>query len=309
MLFKNRQKVLLLVDGNNYLFRGAYATPEMTNSDGMKTNAIKGFFNILMADIYVLKPTHVVIAFDKGRKDKHGRLNWRIRLYPEYKANRHSGGEIPEEVLAVYEQAAYLKKLLKAIGIRCSSVRGEEADDIIGTLATVFSKKGYKVLISSKDKDFAQLVNESVGIVLAESRKIIHEDGVFDKFGVYPEQVIDFLTLQGDKSDNVPGVDKCGAKTAAKLLAKHRTLKNVIKHRSEMTPALKKNFNKARPHFKLMSRIVKIKTNMALKTDAKVCRFPSEIKDMKKFKSLCAYLRLKQTEKQILQMVKRNGAS
>lgn len=295
------KKTLLLIDGNNYLYRGAFATPPLTSRSGQPTNAIKGFMNILLADIYKVRPSHLVVTFDKG-----GRRNWRKKIYPEYKANRElQPGEEPNQVIVdAMAQFPTLRKLLRSIGIRTSGIRGHEADDIIGTLATMFELKGYRVIISSKDKDFAQLVNENVNMMVAESRTFLDADGIKEKFGVYPHQIIDYLALLGDGADNIPGVFKCGPKTAAKLLAEHKTLKRVIRNKHTMTPALLKNFEAVEHMFPLTKQLLKIKTDIRLKTTIANSRFPNEIVDEDLFLEICHELNLKQTAKQIQRLFK-----
>jgi DNA polymerase-1 len=291
-------KRVLLVDGNNYLCRGGFATPPLTDKKGNPTNAIKGFMAILMADITKLKPSHVVVTWDKG-----GKKNWRKELYPEYKGNRKKGKEMPQAMIDILAQAHPLRKLLKTVGIRTSCRAGEEADDIIGTLAVQFGDDGYHVIIGSKDKDFAQLVNENINMLVAESRELLNDDGIKAKFGVWPEQIQDYLVLQGDGIDNIPGVFRCGGVTAAKLLTAHQDLKGIKKNKHSMTPALLKNYEAAEPLFKLTKQLVKIKTDLPLKTSSSNCKLPSEIEDEERFSTMCYRLNLKQTEVQIRKLL------
>lgn len=295
------RKLLLLIDGNNWLFRGGYATPPLNDLEGNPTNAVKGFLAILMADITKLKPTHVVVTWDKG-----GAVNWRKKLYPEYKGNRPKGSEMPQAMVDILSQAPILRKLLKAIGVRTSCRAGEEADDIIGTLATSFAAKGYDIIIGSKDKDFAQLVTDGPGfgegaitMLVAESRSLLNEAGIIEKFGVHPKQIKDYLVLQGDGADNIPGVFRCGGATAAKLLNQHKNLKGVIKNKATMTPALLKNFEAVEHLFPLTRKLVTIKTDLPLKTSEANCKLPIEVANEKRFSRMCHELNLKQTEVQL----------
>lgn len=299
---KKERKVLLVADGNNMLCRGGYATPPLTDREGNPTNAIKGFLNILIADIKKVKPTHVVVAWDKG-----GAVNWRKKLYPEYKGNRPKGAEMPQALVDILSQTKPLRKLLKTIGIRTSCRAGVEADDIIGTLATTFEADGYEVVVSSKDKDFGQLVTDNVRMMVAvgsDSRTLLGPDGIKEKFGVYPEQIQDYLTLMGDGVDNIPGVYKCGPATAAKLLTAHVNLKGVIKNKASMTPALLKNFEAVEHLFPLTKKLVKLKLDIPLKTTASNCKLPEELFDEERFTLMCHRLNLKQTEQQLLRLLR-----
>lgn len=298
---KKYKGTVLLCDGNNMVCRGGFATPPLSDINGNPTNAIKGFMNILIADIYKVKPTHVVVAWDKG-----GAVNWRKKLYPEYKGNRAKGSEMPQAMVDILSQTRPLRKLLKTIGIRTSCRAGVEADDIIGTLATTFSQDNYKVIINSRDKDFGQLVTDNVKMMIAvgtDKRAFLDEEGIKEKFGVWPEQIQDYLVLQGDGVDNIPGVYKCGPATAAKLLTAHVDLKGVIANKALMTPALLKNFNEAQPMFKLTKKLVVIKTDIPLKTSEENCKVPIDIFDEERFSRLCHKLNLKQTEAQIRRLI------
>jgi DNA polymerase I len=293
-----KKKTILLVDGNNYLMRGFWATPPLTNHKGEPTAGIKGFFNILIADIYTLQPTHVVVAFDMG-----GRTNWRKKLYPEYKGNRDKT-KTSEAYLAAISQIDPLKNLLKHIGIRTCGIRGHEADDLIGTLAVSFSDLGYKVIVGSKDKDFAQLVNSKVNILISESRELLDPKGIKERFGVHPKQIVDYLALLGDGADNIPGVYKCGPKTAAKLLSEHSDLTTIMKNRkTALTPKLLEEFNAVRKMFPLTKQLLTIKTDITLKTNERNARLPTFIYDEEKFVKSCKYLNLVQTEKQIRKLI------
>jgi len=306
MATKKQKANVLLIDGSNYLYRGGYAVPPLSTKDGKHTNAIKGFMNILIADIHVLRPTHVIVAWDVK-----GGSAWRRELYPEYKGTRLRGKDTPQIVKDISSQAKPLRKLLKAIGIRCSLLTGQEADDILGTLAVTFSTEGHSVIISSKDKDFAQLVTDgqgdsySVNMLVAESRSLLDEAGIKKKFGVRPSQIIDYLALQGDGADNIPGIKGCGGATAAKLLVAHKTLKGVIKNKKSLTPKLLENFEAVEHMFPLTKKLIKIKTDLNLKTTLKNSALPKEIFDEVRFNKICKDLELAVTQKQILQAIKR----
>jgi DNA polymerase I len=293
---KRTKKRVLIIDGNNYLMRAGFATSPMSNKKGFPTNAIRGFFNILLADIYHLNPSHLIVTFDRG-----GKKNWRKIIYPEYKGNRNK--EPNPAMDEIFLQQPYIKKLLRYIGIRSCQIKGVEADDLIGTLALYFEDLGFHVVIASKDKDFAQLVTPNVNMLVAESRNLLDEDGIFNKFGVYPSQIIDFLALQGDGSDNIPGIHKCGGKTAAKLLSKYKNLKGVVKNRKELTPALQKNLNSVKHLFPLTTKLLTIKTDFSLKTNESNSELPSVLANEDKYHKLIRQLELTHTSNQILRMV------
>ena len=292
---------LLLVDGNNWLCRGHYATPTLTTKDGTKTNGIKGFFNILLADINTIEPTHVVVAFDSK-----GGSKWRRELYPDYKGNRiPKDKKGSQDIIDIAAQGKPLRSLLKSIGIRTSKATGQEADDLIGTIAVDFAAAGFHVIIGSKDKDFAQLVNVNINMLIPATRTLLDPEGIKEKFGVWPEQIIDYLALLGDKADNIPGVEKCGPVTAAKLLVQHETLEGIRKNKDSMTPALRKNFELVEHRFTLNKKLLKIKTDLNLLTTIESAEMPKETVNTEKFNSLCHHLNLKQTQTQIIRTLQR----
>lgn len=290
------QKKALIIDGNNYLNRGHWGTPPLTNSDGMQTNGILGFINILLADLEALDPNYLAVTFDKG-----GKPNWRKELYPDYKANREArkaDAKIAEQMQMIYAQKPYLSALLRYIGIRVSSVAGQEADDIIGTLCTRFTESDVLSIIGSKDKDFAQLVSKSVVMLDAKDRTLIDVEGIKRIYGVHPKQIVSYLALLGDTSDNIPGVKGCGEKTAAKLLQEHKTLKGVNK--AVLTPKLRSNFNLVRSNFNLTRKLLTIKTDLELGTRLQDCVVPTQISDPEKFNQLCNALSLNTVKRSLL---------
>ncbi|MGB1298986.1 MAG: DNA polymerase, partial [Psychrobium sp.] len=201
-----KENPFVLVDGSSYLFRAFFAPPHLTNSKGEATGAVYGVINMLRSLINQYQPTNMVVVFDaKGP-------TFRNDLYSEYKANRPP---MPDDLRIQIEP---LHKLIKAMGIPLISIPGVEADDVIGTLATQASKQGIHTLISTGDKDMAQLVDENTTLINTMTNTILDRDGVVEKFGVPPELIIDFLGLMGDSSDNIPGVPKVGEKTALGML-------------------------------------------------------------------------------------------
>ncbi|WP_051997619.1 DNA polymerase I [Paraglaciecola polaris] len=196
----------ILVDGSSYLFRAFHGMPPLTNSKGQDTGAVYGVINMLRSLIKQFNPTHIAVVFDAKGK------TFRDEIYSEYKANRPS---MPEELRSQIEP---LHKIIKAMGLPIIVESGVEADDVIGTLADQASKLGIPTLISTGDKDMAQLVNEHVTLINTMNNHVMDPQGVVEKFGIPPELVIDFLALKGDKVDNIPGVPGVGDKSALGLL-------------------------------------------------------------------------------------------
>lgn len=196
----------ILVDGSSYLFRAFYAPPHITTSAGEPTGAIFGVVNMLRSLIKKYKPSHMAVVFDAKGK------TFRNDMYEEYKANRPP---MPDDLRS---QIAPLHAIVKALGLPLLCIDAVEADDVIGTLAQQAGDQGRFTLISTGDKDMAQLVNEHVMLINTMTNTLLDEAGVKDKFGVEPKQIIDYLALMGDSSDNIPGLPKVGEKTALAML-------------------------------------------------------------------------------------------
>ncbi|MCS5712736.1 DNA polymerase I [Candidatus Berkiella aquae] len=217
-----KNKKLVLVDGSSYLFRAYHALPPLTNSKGMPTGAVYGVLNMLRRLMQDEKPDFVAVIFDTKAK------NFRHQLYEAYKANRTV---MPDELQV---QIAPLHKAIRAMGLPLIAIEGYEADDIIGTLALHATNAKWRTVISTGDKDMAQLVNESVVLVNTMTSSVLDEKNVLAKFGVAPKQIVDYLTLVGDPVDNVPGIPKVGPKTAAKWLQEYETLDNLVNRAQEI---------------------------------------------------------------------------
>ncbi|MDO5531653.1 5'-3' exonuclease H3TH domain-containing protein, partial [Sutterella sp.] len=195
---------LLLIDGSNYLFRAFHALPPLTTSKGEPTGALKGFLGMLSRVAGLAKADRAAVVFDApGKTFRHER-------FPQYKANRPP---MPEELRVQIEP---LQEIIRALGWPLLIVPGIEADDVIGTLATMARREGMEAVIATGDKDLSQLVGEGVTLLNTMNTKFYDRDGVIEKYGVPPERIIDYLALMGDKVDNVPGIKGCGPKTAAK---------------------------------------------------------------------------------------------
>src|SRR5687767_13330772 len=220
----NPEKTLLLVDGSSYLYRAFHALPGLKSpKTGEPTGAIYGVLNMLRKLATDYKPAALACVFDARGK------TFRDAEYAEYKANRTP---MPDE-LGV--QVAPLHEAVKALGWPMLIVDGVEADDVIATLAEEAKRDGWRIVISTGDKDFAQLVEPRVTLVNTMSNELLDIEGVKRKFGVPPEKFLDYLTLIGDQIDNIPGVDKVGPKTAAKWIEKYGSLEGVLEHAGEIT--------------------------------------------------------------------------
>ena len=209
---------IVLVDGSSYLYRAYHALPKLTSSRGEPTGAIHGVLNMIAKLMAEENTEHFVVVFDAPGK------TFRDDLYPEYKANRDA---MPDDLR---EQIQPLLDTIPAMGLPLLYIGGVEADDVIGTLSRQAAEAGMDVLVSTGDKDMTQLVNDRVTIVNTMTGAVLDRDGVKEKFDVFPEQIIDWLALVGDSSDNIPGVPKVGAKTAAKWLNEYGSADGIVKN-------------------------------------------------------------------------------
>ena len=245
-------KTLLLVDGSSYLYRAFHALPELRNPRGEPTGAIYGVVNMLRRLAADHKAAARACVFDaKGR-------TFRDDEYPQYKANRAS---MPEDLVA---QIAPIHEAVGALGWPVLAVEGVEADDVIATLAEQAKARGWACIVSTGDKDLAQLVDASVTLVNTMSNERLDIEGVKQKFGVSPAQFVDYLTLVGDVVDNVPGVEKVGPKTAAKWIAQYGSLDNVVAHAAEIPGVVGENLRKSLDWLPKARRLLTVKRDVAL---------------------------------------------
>ena len=245
-------KPLVLVDGSSYLYRAFHALPPLTNSAGEPTGAVYGVANMLRRLLGDYDPEHVAVVFDaKGP-------TFRDELYAEYKAHRPP---MPDDLKAQVEP---LHALVRAMGFPLLMVEGVEADDVIGTLAVQARAAGMPVIISTGDKDMAQLVVPGITLVNTMSETTMDAAGVVEKFGVPPSLIIDYLALIGDTSDNVPGVPKVGPKTAVKWLQEYGTLANLMAHADEIKGKVGDNLRESLKHLPLWRELVTIKCDVPL---------------------------------------------
>lgn len=245
---------LILVDGSSYFFRAFHALPPLTNTKGQPTGAIYGVVNMIRRLIKSHQPKQLIVIFDAPGK------TFRDEWYPEYKAHRPP---TPPDLSSQFEP---LVAFLKAMGIPVLTIDGVEADDVIGTLSVEAEKAHIPVLISTSDKDMAQLVNPHVTLINTMTDQRYDSNGVYEKFGVYPHQMIDYLTLVGDSSDNIPGVPKCGPKTAVKWLTQYHSLDTLIEHADEISGKIGESLRAAMPTLELSKRLVTIQTDLTLPT-------------------------------------------
>ncbi|MCE4300046.1 DNA polymerase I [Xanthomonas hortorum pv. vitians] len=243
---------LVLIDGSSYLYRAFHALPPLTNAQGEPTGALFGVVNMLRATLKE-RPAYVAFVVDAPGK------TFRDDLYADYKANRPS---MPDDLRA---QVQPMCDIVHALGIDILRIDGVEADDVIGTLALQAAADGLSVTISTGDKDFAQLVRPGIELVNTMSgSRMDSDEAVIAKFGVRPDQIVDLLALMGDTVDNVPGVDKCGPKTAAKWLAEYDSLDGVIANADKIKGKIGENLRAALPRLPLNRELVTIKTDVTL---------------------------------------------
>jgi DNA polymerase-1 len=243
---------LILIDASSYFFRAFHALPPLTNSKGQPTGAVYGVANMIKKLIREYQPEELAVVFDA--KGKTFRDEW----YSEYKAHRPA---MPEELSSQFQP---LIELLETMGLPLLIVEGVEADDVIGTLAHQATEQGISVIISTGDKDIAQLVNDQVTLINTMNNTLMDVAGVKEKFGVTPEQIIDYLTLIGDTSDNIPGVTKCGPKTAVKWLNEYKTLDNLLSNSDKITGKIGDYLRASIPQLALSKKLVTIKTDVVL---------------------------------------------
>ena len=241
---------LLLVDGSSYLYRAFHALPDLRSSDGRPTGAIYGVLNMLQKLIKSERPDYLSVVFDTPVK------TFRHDIFPEYKANRQ---KTPEDLIAQIEP---LHQAIINLGLPLIAVDGVEADDVIGTLAMEAEKKNIKTLIATGDKDMAQLVTDNIHLIDTMKDIRMGPREVLEKFGILPERFIDYLTLAGDTSDNIPGVEKVGPKTAIKWINEYGSLEGVIQNADQIKGKIGDNLNAALDQLDLFKTLVTIKCDV-----------------------------------------------
>ena len=243
---------IILVDGSSYLYRAYHALPPLTNSKNQPTGAIKGVISMIKKILIDHPESPLAVVFDaKGKTFRH-------EMYSEYKANRPP---MPEDLV---QQIEPIHKIISLMGIKLIMIPGVEADDVIGTLAEQAREKKLNTVISTGDKDMTQLVCENVSVVNTMSGELLNENGVLKKFGVGPDLITDYLALIGDKSDNVPGVDKVGPKTAVKWLNEYNDIEGIKKNAESIGGKVGENLRSSIEMLDLAHELVRIKTDVPL---------------------------------------------
>jgi DNA polymerase-1 len=277
-------KSLVLIDGSSYLYRAFYALPGLTAPSGQPTGAIYGVLMMLHKLIKDERPNLLGIVFDAPGK------TFRHELFPEYKANR---ARTPEDLIIQIEP---LLAAIKNLGLPLMRVNGVEADDVIGTLAKEAEQRGMNTLIATSDKDFTQLVSDKITLLDTMKNRLTDRSGVIEKFGLPPEQIIDFLTLSGDASDNIPGVPTVGPKTAVKWLQQYSSLAGVIEHAEEISGKVGEALRESIPRLNLYQQLATIDCSLELDrtVDDLVIRESKDDELFAQFKNLGLHALIKQ---------------
>jgi len=260
-LITNPDSPFILVDGSSYLFRAFHAMPPLTNSKGQATGAIFGVINMLGKLLEQYQPEKIAVVFDAKGK------TFRNDMYAEYKAHRPP---MPDELRTQIEP---LHEIVKAFGLPLLVIEGVEADDVIGTLAQQATDAKHDTLISTGDKDMAQLVNEHVTLINTMNDALSTPETVLEKFGVRPDQIIDYLALMGDSADNIPGIPKCGPKTAVKWLQAHGTIDRLLENASMIGGKIGENLRNNLDQLALSRELTTIKLD---------CELPFNLKDIQR---------------------------
>ncbi len=276
---------LVLVDGSSYLYRAYHALPKLTSSRGEPTGAVHGVLNMIQKLVREHDTEHFVVVFDAPGK------TFRDEMFEEYKANRPP---MPDDLRAQIEP---LLEAVTAMGLPLLRIEGVEADDVIGTLCRQGAAANMQVLVSTGDKDMAQLVNDDVTLVNTMTGSVLDRDGVKKKFDVYPEQIIDYLALVGDSADNIPGVPKVGAKTAARWLNQHGSVSEIVAHADEITGKVGESLRENLQQLELSQKLATIRLEVELP------QLPTELKrstpDVATLRSLFQRLEMRQFLRQL----------
>lgn len=257
----NPKAPFILVDGSSYLFRAFHAMPPLTNSKGHATGAIFGVINMIGKLLEQYQPERIAVVFDAKGK------NFRHEMYEDYKAHRPP---MPDELRIQIEP---IHQIIKALGIPLLVIDGVEADDVMGTLAHQATEAKMDALLSTGDKDMAQLVNEHITLINTMNDTLMTPEKVLEKFHVKPEQIIDYLALMGDSSDNIPGIPKCGPKTAAKWLEEYGTIENLINHADKIKGKIGESLRDNLDQLKLSQQLTTIRID---------CDLPIHLSDIKR---------------------------
>ena len=243
---------LVLLDASGYLFRAYHALPKLSNSRGEPTGALVGVLNMIRSLCERYQPRYIGVVFDAPGP------TFRNALFADYKTNR------PEMPADLREQIDPLREIVRALGLPLLIIPEVEADDVLGTLATRAETAGLRTLISTGDKDLAQLVTDRIHLINTMSDSLLDPDGVREKFGVPPERIVDYLSLMGDSIDNIPGVPKCGPKTAVKWLGEYGDLDGVMAHADQIGGKVGENLRESLSQLPLARQLTTIKRDVEL---------------------------------------------
>ena len=272
------EKRLIIIDGNSIINRAFYALPDMSNSEGLKTNAIFGFVRMMFKIIEDYQPTHMSVAFDKKAP------TFRHKQYADYKAGRK---KMPDELA---QQLQPLKDLLDKFNINRLELEGYEADDLIGTVARLGEENDFKVYIVTGDKDAIQLASHKTTILITKNGvgevEEYNYDSVLERYEMTPTQFIDLKVIMGDKSDNIPGVPGVGEKTGIKLLKQYSTIENLIEHTDELKGSIKKKIEENKDLALMSKELATIITNVPIEVKLEDLEYGDYNKDdvVEKFK-------------------------
>lgn len=247
-----QKKPFILVDGSSYLYRAFHAMPSLSNSKGLPTGAIYGVANMLRKLLADYTPEHIAVVFDAKGK------TFRDELYDQYKANRKA---MPPELI---QQIEPIHALVRAMGLPILMIEGVEADDVIGTLAKQAAQQNINTLISTGDKDLAQLVDQHITLVNTMTNSVLNSESTVEKFGIPPELIVDYLALVGDSVDNIPGVPQVGPKTAVKWLQQYGSLDNLVTHAEEIKGKVGENLRASLGQLPLAKTLATIKLDVSL---------------------------------------------
>ncbi|ACN98808.1 DNA polymerase I [Sulfurihydrogenibium azorense Az-Fu1] len=257
-------KKLLLVDGSSYLYRAYYALPPLSAPDGTPTGAIYGFVRMLLKLISTFNTPYIAVVFDRPEKTV------RHKIYKEYKATRK---ETPNDLQV---QIPKIKEIIKLLGIKILEIPGYEADDIIATLSKKAENRSFEVIIVTPDKDMNQLIDQHIKIFNPMKEEIVDTQKVIEKYGVSPQQFIDYLVLVGDSIDNIPGIKGVGPKTAASLLQEFGSIDRILENKDKLKGKLKESFAAvSKEDIQLVRSLVKLHQDIDI---------PVEIESLKKDK-------------------------
>lgn len=280
-------KPIILIDGSSYLYRAFHAMPSLTNSKGFPTGAIYGMVNMLRKLLSEYDPTNIAVVFDAKGK------TFRDDLYEKYKANRKA---MPDELVRQIEP---IHTIIKAMGLPILMVEGVEADDVIGTLAKQAAQQKQDILISTGDKDLAQLVDQHITLVNTMTDTVLKPDSVKEKFGVPPERIVDYLAIVGDSSDNIPGVPQAGPKTAAKWLNEYGSLDNLMANADKISGKVGDNLRASLAQLPLSRLLATIKLDVKL--DANFSELKRQAPDNETLIQLCKELEFKSMLNELLE--------